>query len=360
MVGTPDGGTVISVALQKRLGDFTLDVAFDAPRGVTAVFGPSGSGKTTLINALAGLVTPDTGRIVVGGRVLFDGHINLPPRHRALGYVFQDARLFPHLTVAKNLTFGGRHDHDKVIDLLGLGPLLDRRPAGLSGGEKQRVALGRALLSNPAMLLLDEPLAALDAPRKAEVLPYLERLRDEVGVPMIYVSHAMSEVTRIATHLVVLDAGRVVRHGPLGAVLADPASLPLMGPRGAGAVVMTTVQSHDAQDDLTHVTFDGGRICLPGRLGRLGSVLRVRIPAQDIILATRAPVDISARNILPVTVTTINQDQGAGVAVGLLAGQTPLLAQITRASLRDMDLSVGMQIFAIIKATAVAPNGDRV
>ncbi len=347
---------MIDVDVQKRLGDFTLDAQFTAPAGVTAIFGRSGSGKTTLINAIAGLVTPDAGRIVVDGRELFGPKGAVPVHQRGLGYVFQDARLFPHLTVAKNLAFGGEHDAAKTIDLLGLDHLLDRKPASLSGGEKQRVALGRALMSNPSVLLLDEPLAALDAPRKAEILPYLERLRDEMQLPMMYVSHAMSEVARLANHLVVLDGGRVVQQGPLNEVLANPASMPLLGVRDAGAVIAATVMAHDAVDHLTEIGFDGGRISVPGIVGRIGGLLRLRIPAQDIILSTELPTNISARTILPVTITAIEAGRGPGVAVALMAGQTPLLARITKASLRDMTLAVGQDVYAIIKATAVAPE----
>ena len=347
---------MINVNVQKQLGNFTLDVRFDAPRGVTAIFGRSGSGKTTLINAIAGLVTPDAGCISLSDRVLFNAKHNVPPRRRNLGLVFQDARLFPHLTVARNLTFGGRHDHDSIIKLLGLGPLLTRKPADLSGGEKQRVALGRALMSNPDMLLLDEPLAALDTPRKAEILPYLEQLRDDLCMPMIYVSHAMSEVARLATYLVVLDAGQVVQAGPLAEVLAHPASVPLLGMRDAGAMIETTVVGHDYDDHLTHLSFNAGQINLPGHVGRMGQSLRVRIPAQDVILARQIPAQISARNILTVKVTAIEDGRGPGVVVGLIAGQTALLARITKASLRDMQLVVGADIFAIIKATAVAPE----
>lgn len=347
---------MISVDVQKQLGDFAINIAFDAPRGITAIFGKSGSGKTTLINMIAGLIDPDRGRITLDNRVLFGGPHTVPPRKRSLGYVFQDARLFPHLTVAKNLTFGGTHDVDKIVALLGLEALLDRMPSKLSGGEKQRVALGRALISDPAMLLLDEPLAALDAQRKAEILPYLERLRDDLKMPMIYVSHAMSEVTQLANHLVILEAGQVVQSGPLGDVLSHPASVPLLGTRGAGAVIEATVTAHDLDDDLTTVSFAGGALSLSGQVGRKGQNLRVRIPLQDIILATQAPAQISARNVLPVTITAVKNGIGPGVVIGLLAGQTPLLARITKASLRDMNLAVGMQIFAIIKATAVAPR----
>ena len=343
---------MISVQIKKAFADFTLDVAFDAPAGVIAIFGRSGSGKTTLINAIAGLVTPDEGRIVIADWDL----THVPIHQRGLGYVFQDARLFPHMTVAKNLDYGGDHERDRLIDMLGLGGLLPRFPKALSGGEKSRVALGRALMSNPTMLLLDEPLAALDAQRKAEILPYLERLRDEVEVPMIYVSHDMSEVARLANTIVVLDQGRVVRAGGLGDVLSHPASVPLLGERDAGAVMLATVMEHDHEDTLTALEFEGGRLILPGHIGQIGQNMRVRVPAQDVILARVAPSQISARNVLPVKVSAIEIGQGPGVAVGLMAGETALLARITKASYRQMDLAVGSEIYAIIKATAVGPN----
>ena len=340
---------MISVKIQKTLGDFSLDISFEAPAGVTAIFGRSGSGKTSLINAIAGLLQPDSGSIKIGGRELID----VPVHQRKLGYVFQDARLFPHMTVALNLAYGGDHDAARIIDLLGLEALLARRPAALSGGEKSRVALARALMSQPAMLLLDEPLTALDTQRKAEILPYLERLRDEMAVPMIYVSHDMAEVARLANSLVVVEAGSVVRAGPLGEVLSDPSVAAHVGLRDAGAVLLGTVARHDADDGLTALDFDGGQIVLSGRLGRIGQQMRVHVPAQDVILAVTAPQGISARNILPVTVTSV--DAASGI-VGLTAGDTPLLARITKASLRDMQLTVGAQVFAIIKASAVAPQ----
>lgn len=343
---------MIAVQIKKLLGDFSLDVCFDAPRGVTAIFGRSGSGKTSLINAIAGLMKPDAGRVVVNGRDLS----GMSVESRGLGYVFQDARLFPHMTVAKNLRYGGDHDAARIITLLGLGDLLDRKPKALSGGEKSRVALGRALMSKPAMLLLDEPLAALDAARKAEILPYLERLRDEMAVPMIYVSHNMAEVTRLANTLVILEAGRVLRAGPLGEVLADPKLSAQLGLRDAGAVLMTTVVGFDAEDGLTKLAFDGGSLVLSGHLGQIGQRLRVHVPAQDVILAVAAPTQISARNILPVTITSLDPETGGGVVVGLRAGGTALLARITKASLRDMGLREGMPVFAVVKASAVAPQ----
>ncbi len=349
---------MLQVAIQKSLGDFQLDVSFDAPSGVTAIFGRSGSGKTSLINAVAGLLHPDAGRIALGDQVLFDdgAGVRRAPQQRRVGYVFQDARLFPHMSVERNLRYGGDHDADRVIDVLGLGDLLTRRPAGLSGGEKQRVALGRALMSDPQILLLDEPLAALDAPRKAEIMPYIERLRDDVQVPMLYVSHDVSEVARLATTLVILDAGSVVAAGPVGEVLSRPAAVPLLGVRDAGAVIVTKVAGRLLDDGLTELAFSGGRIVLPGILGVLGQTVRLRIPAQDVILARAAPDGISALNVLPVTITALEQGRGPGVAVGLKAGDDALLARVTRRSAQRMELAVGQQVFAIIKATAVGPE----
>ncbi len=349
---------MLQVRITKRLGDFTLDVDVTAPACVTAIFGRSGSGKTSLVNAVAGLLRPDAGRIAVGDDVLFDSQTrqNLPPQRRRAGYVFQDARLFPHMNVQRNLTYGGDHDAARVIEVLGLGDLLQRRPAGLSGGERQRVALGRALMSDPQILLMDEPLAALDAPRKAEILPYIERLRDEVQVPILYVSHDMSEVARLASTLVVLEGGSVVASGPAGDVLARPDAVPLLGVRDAGSVIIAKVAGRLLDDGLTEVAFSGGRIVLPGNLGRLGQKVRLRIPAQDVILAREAPKGISALNVLPVTITAIEQGRGPGVAVGLRAGNDKLLARVTRRSAKLMELAEGQQIFAIIKATAVGPE----
>ena len=349
---------MLGISLQQRLGDFHLDAAFDAPAGVTAIFGRSGSGKTSIINAVAGLSRPDAGRIIVGDQVLFDraARVNLPPQRRRVGYVFQDARLFPHMSVERNLTYGGSHDRDRVIEVLGLGDLLARRPARLSGGEKQRVALGRALMSNPQILLMDEPLAALDAPRKAEILPYLARLRDVVQVPILYVSHDVSEVARLATTLVLLEAGRVLAHGPVGEVLSRPDVVPLLGVRDAGAVIQTKVAGRLLDDGLTELAFSGGRLLLPGQFGPLGTPVRLRIPAQDVILALTAPQGISALNCLPVTITALEQGRGPGVAVGLLAGRDRLLARVTRRSAGRMGLEVGQQVYAILKATAIGPE----
>ena len=224
---------MLAVEIEKRLGDFTLSARFESAGGITAVFGPSGAGKTTLVNAIAGLIAPDRGRIAIDGTVLFDSErrINLAPHRREIGYIFQEGRLFPHLSVSRNLDYGRRmrglpadkKQFERIVSLLDIGHLLERRPGKLSGGERQRVAIGRALLTRPRLLLLDEPLASLDAARKREILPYLERMRDEVGVPMVYVSHQAAELRRIATSVVRLEAGRVAAAG--GIDLLDPADV---------------------------------------------------------------------------------------------------------------------------------------
>ena len=344
---------MLNVSISKSFADFTLEAAFDAPNGITAIFGPSGSGKTSVIRAIAGLLDCDVADISLNGRNLS----KLPPHQRGVGYVFQDARLFPHMTALGNLRYGGTHDEEAVIAVLGLEPLLQRRPASLSGGERQRVALGRALMSAPEVLLLDEPLSALDAPRKAEVLPYLEALRDQTEIPILYVSHDMGEVARLARRIVVLDHGRIALSGDLDDVLADPAAVPFLGARDAGAVLTGRVVGH-ADDGLTKIETDAGALWVPGAVGRAGGTVRVRVPAQDVILSRSAPEGMSALNVLEVTIASLERGAGAGagVAVALSAGNTRLLARVTKRSCDAMKLTVGDQIFAILKATAIAPN----
>lgn len=353
----------LHVDITHRFGDFTLRVAFEAERGITAVFGRSGAGKTTVINAVAGLLKPDAGRIALDNTTLFDGATFLPPAARRLGYVFQDARLFPHLNVRDNLNFGSRYapadavgpEFDDVIELLGLAPLLDRHPAKLSGGEKQRVALGRALLSKPRMLLMDEPLASLDGPRKQDILPYLERLRDgPLGLPILYVSHSVEEVARLADMLVLLKDGAVARSGPTMEVMADPAAVPLLGVRDAGAVIEAEVVEH-AADGLSCLKISAGLLHLPGVQARRGTKVRLRVLAQDVMLSTRRPEGLSAQNVLPVTIEAIQRGDGPGAAISLRAGQDLLLARITGRAVSELGLETGKTCFAVLKATSVAP-----
>lgn len=342
---------MLQVDISKIFAGFTLDVAFDAPAGITAIFGPSGSGKTSVIRAVAGLLPCERADVTLSGKPLG----NLKPNARNVGYVFQDARLFPNMTVLKNLRYGGTHDEKAVVAVLGLSSLLDRYPATLSGGERQRVALGRALMSAPDVLLMDEPLSALDAPRKSDVLPYIEALRDQTDIPILYVSHDMAEVARLARHIVVLDQGRVVLAGALEDVLSDPAAVPFLGVQEAGAVLTGRVVGH-ADDGLTKIETGAGPLWVPGAVGRAGGPVRVRVPAQDVILSRTAPDGLSALNVLPVTIASLERGTGPGVAVALHAGESRLLARITKRSCDTMALQTGDRIFAILKATAIAPN----
>ncbi len=352
---------MLDVALRHRFGAFSLDVAFQAPVGVTALFGRSGSGKSSVVNAVAGLLRPDAGRIKLPGRVVFDSDagIDLAVHRRGVGYVFQDARLFPHMTVLQNMTYGARVQRrqvmpDPVVEMLGLGALLARRPGDLSGGEKQRVAIGRALLSGPQVLLLDEPLAALDEARKAEILPYLERLRD-AAMPILYVSHSVGEVARLATTIVLMDAGRVVRSGPAGAMLSDPEAVPFLGVREAGAVIAARIAAHEA-DGLTRLDTAAGPLWLPRVAGAVGDALRVRIAAQDVILSRGRPEGLSALNILPGVVSALRVGDGPGALVQIALGDEFLLARVTRRSAEALGLAQGVAVHAVLKSVAVAQS----
>ncbi len=353
----------ISVDIRHGFGALSLDVQFEAPNGITALFGRSGVGKTSIVNAVAGVLRPDRGRIILGDHTVLDTEagVDLPMHQRDVGYVFQDARLFPHMSVEKNLLYGRKvkklpRDPDlmsQVVEMLEIGALLARRPGALSGGEKQRVGLGRALLSGPRVLLLDEPLAALDDARKAEILPFLERLRDEAQMPILYVSHSIAEVARLASTVVLLDQGHVALVGPTEQVLSDPAVVPLIGVRHAGAIVMARVTAHE-EDGLSRLETGGGALWLPQVKAEIGSALRVRIRAQDVILSLKAPEEMSALNSLRGEVVTLREGDGPGVIVQLRCGDERVLARITRRSARVMKLQVGMKVFAIIKSVSVA------
>jgi molybdate transport system ATP-binding protein len=354
----------LTVRLRHGFGGFDLDASFEAPPGVTALFGRSGSGKTTIVNAVAGLLRPDAGFVAVDGATLLDSAAGVwvPPHRRRVGYIFQEGRLFPHLTVRRNLLYGRwfapkgapREDFGRVVEMLGIGPLLDRRPGALSGGEKQRVAIGRALLASPRLILADEPLAALDEARKAEILPYFERLRDEIAVPILYVSHSAAEVARLATTVVALEAGRATRVGPAAEVLGDPSVTPL-GARAAGAVLTARILAHHA-DGLSELDIGGVRLLLPRVARAVGDLLRVRVAAHDVILALRRPEDISALNVLPGTVETIRVGEGPGALVALRTPGGPLLARVTRRSVAALNLAPGAPCFAVMKSVAIAPE----
>lgn len=354
----------LSVALRHRLPGFDLDVSFDAPPGLTVLFGASGSGKTTVIEAVAGLLRPDEGRVTAGDHVLLDtakGR-HLPPNKRRLGCIFQEARLFPHLTVRQNLLYGrwfapksaAREDPGRVVEMLGIGHLLNRRPARLSGGEKQRVAIGRALLAAPDLILADEPLAALDEARKAEILPYFERLRDASPVPILYVSHSATEVARLATTVVALEAGKVVRQGTAAEVLGDPAFRP-GSVRGVGAVLAAKVLAHH-DDGLSELDANGARLLLPRVPQAPGQGLRVRIMGQEVTIALTRPENISALNVLPATVEEVIPGTGPGAVVALSTQAGRVLARVTKRSAAALKLAPGLSCYAIIKTVAVAPQ----
>lgn len=351
----------LSVDITCRLGAFQLAAQFDAPPGVTVLFGRSGSGKTSVVKSVAGLLRPDAGKILLDDRRLFDrdARVDVPVHQRRLGYVFQDSRMFPHLTVRENLEYArrvtkrGQRRAEDIADLLGIAHLLDRRTHGLSGGEGQRVAIGRALLSEPDMLLMDEPLASLDAPRKAEILPYLETLQRETGLSILYVTHNMAEVARLASHIVLLEEGCVVRSGPPEVLLTDPDMVRVFGIRDAGAVLNARVAAQP-DDGVSELEVSGGRLFLPTIDAPVGAELRVRILAQDVILSTARPEGLSALNVLPVQVLAVRRGEGPGVVVQLLAGSDRLLARITRRSADAMGITEGGRCYAVMKSVAVS------
>src|ERR1700676_3052239 len=300
---------MLSVQVTHRLGEFTVDAQFESEGGLTALFGRSGAGKTSLVNAIAGLIRPERGRIAVDGVMLTDTAtgIFVPAHRRRVGYVFQEGRLFPHLNARQNLVYGrwfapktaGGGDFDQVVELLGIGHLLSRRPANLSGGEKQRVAIGRALLARPRLLVMDEPLASLDEGRRAEIFPYIERLRDEMLVPIVYVSHSIAEVARLATTLVVLSEGKVAAIGPTAQIMGRIDLFPLTGRAEAGAILATRVAGHDDKFGLTVVRAAAGEVRPPHLELPIGAALRVRIRARDVMIALEPPTGLSALNVLP-------------------------------------------------------------
>lgn len=341
---------------------FTLDVDLTLPGdGVTALFGHSGSGKTTCLRAIAGLEKAAGGYVAIGDEVWQDDarDLFLPTHRRALGYVFQEASLFPHLSVRRNMEFGQRRvdpalrlDTGAIAELLGLSALLERWPESLSGGEKQRVAIARALLTGPRLLLMDEPLASLDLPRKLEILPYLERLHDELAIPLIYVSHAPDEVARLADHLVLLDNGRVVASGGITETLAR-ADLPPVFADDAGVVLVTVVAGDDG-DNLTRLDFSGGHILVGKRPEPPGHKLRCRIHARDVSIALDLAQASSILNILPAMVTAVVPTDTPGhVLVQLRVGDHPLLARITERSCRELGIAQGLPVWAQVKAVAL-------
>ena len=354
----------MSITAQFKLAypGFTLDVDLDLPgQGVTALFGPSGCGKTTVLRCMAGLTHAVHGRLVVSGETWQDGATFVPVHQRPVGYVFQQANLFPHLSVLRNLRYGQsrvpasahRVEWDRAIALLGIAHLLDRLPAGLSGGETQRVAIARALLTSPRLLLMDEPLAALDLARKQEFLPYLERLHQELDIPVIYVSHAPDEVARLADHIVVMEAGRVVASGALTETLAQ-LDVPIHLGEDAGVVLDAVVAQRDATWHLARVEFPGGSLWVRDGGHAPGQPVRVRILARDVSIALQPVSGTSIQNCLPATVAQMAGDYHPALSLlRLKVGPSPLLARLTQRSARALELAPGMPVWVQIKAVAL-------
>ena len=358
--------THASVAVNFRgwLGRFELNAQFEVPaRGVTALFGPSGCGKSSVLRCIAGLNRLKTGFCAVGGDVWQDAQIFRPVHQRPIGYVFQEASLFPHLSVHRNLMYGhqaaadnGAIRFDEVVDLLGIGRLLDRSPRNLSGGERQRVAIGRALLSQPKLLLMDEPLSALDQMTKDEILPYLERLHETLELPVLYVSHDMAEVERLADQLVLMNAGRVLAAGPLGQLQADM-SLPLVLARDAAVSLDATVVDQDAVDGLVTLAVDGDRFLLPSGPLRPGEHRRLRVLADDVSLAREHPTQSTIVNVLRARILSVQNTSDHRVTALLGLGENGtgarLLSRVTQRSWRQLELKPGLDVFAQVKGVAL-------
>jgi len=352
----------LEITVQHQLGDLQIDASIIAGSGLTAMFGRSGAGKTSLINMIAGLEKPRSGRISICGYCVFDSDadINLAPEQRRIGYVFQEGRLFPHMSVRKNLIYGmnltpaeQRHqDFLKIVELLDLAPLMERLPGKLSGGEKQRVAIGRALLSSPQMLLMDEPLASLDSMRKGEILDYIERLRDELTLPIIYVSHSLEEVIRLADTLVIIDQGKTVAVGSVEEICSRLDLHPLTGRYEAGAVLQVRIAAQDTDYNLTRLDTAAGPMWVPKIDLPVSSDLRLRIRARDVTLSLDKPENTSILNIFDGIVKNIGESEGNQVDVLIDAG-APVIARITRKSLDKLDLKLGTRVYALIKAAAI-------
>jgi molybdate transport system ATP-binding protein len=352
----------IEIDVRHRLENFSLDARFSVDRGTVALFGASGAGKTTLVNAVAGLLRPDRGRVVIEGTTLLDTEagIDVPPHRRRIGYIFQDGRLFPHLTVRRNLSYAGWFTSrgiaagaaERVVDMLGIGHILDRYPLGLSGGEKQRVAIGRALLADPRLVLMDEPLSSLDEQRKQEILPYIEKLRDETGVPIILVSHSVSEVARLATSVVLLSEGRVRAVGTPSQVLQNVEVTKLTGSPLDRSVIEARITHHDDAADVTTLASAAGTWLVRRIDAPLDDTVRIVVDPTDVILAKELPRAVSALNCFSGRITGL-RDRGPLLDVDVDCGGDLITSRITRFSAQRLGLSEGETIHILIKAVAL-------
>ena len=354
---------MLSVNITKAFGSFRLETQFEVEEGsITAIFGKSGAGKTSTINAIAGLTRPDVGVIQIGNTTLFDQNlrINLPIYKRQIGYVFQDDRLFPHMTVRNNLIYGTPKNRDvanslnltDITGLLELAPLLERRPKTLSGGEKQRVAIGRALLSNPKLLLMDEPLASIDVQHRFEILPFIQRVREKTGITIIYVTHALEEVIFIADQIILLSEGQVTAQGTVEEIMSRLDLHPMTSRFDAGAVISAIYSGYDREFDLGELSFDGGTLRIAGLNAEIGIHLRAHIRARDVSLMLDKPKDTSVLNVFKGELIEIRHEDGPQLDLLINIG-TPLIARITRKSLNDLNLDIGSKVYAMIKAVAI-------
>ena len=354
---------MLSVNITQAFGSFRLETQFEVEEGsITAIFGKSGAGKTSTINAIAGLTRPDVGVIQIGNTTLFDQNlrINLPIYKRQIGYVFQDDRLFPHMTVRNNLIYGTPKNRDvanslnltDITGLLELAPLLERRPRTLSGGEKQRVAIGRALLSNPKLLLMDEPLASIDVQHRFEILPFIQRVREKTGITIIYVTHALEEVIFIADQIILLSEGQVTAQGTVEEIMSRLDLHPMTSRFDAGAVISAIYSGYDREFDLGELSFDGGTLRIAGLNAEIGIHLRAHIRARDVSLMLDKPKDTSVLNVFKGELIEIRHEDGPQLDLLINIG-TPLIARITRKSLNDLNLEIGSKVYAMIKAVAI-------
>lgn len=352
----------LSIDLAGKAGAFPISAQFEASGGITALFGHSGAGKTTVLKMIAGMIRPERGHVIAAGRVLFDqkSGVDVAVPDRQIGFVFQDGRLFPHLSVERNLTYArwaGRRSAarsmDEVVKLLDLEQHLGRRPGTLSGGERQRVAIGRALLSDPQLLLMDEPLSSLDLPRRQEILPYLEAVREKTGVPILYVSHEIDEVARLADTLVVLSSGRTVAVGATAEVFGRLDLGPALGRHEAGALVEGSVVGSDDEYGTSLVKVGGENLEIAAAGLPVGGRVRLRIRARDVAIARKKPAGLSIRNCVPVAIEQIAAEQGAFAELALLLGDQTLRARITRKSLAELELKQGDRVFALLKAISL-------